>query len=250
MNQNQNHSGRQGNFENYDLISDPVRIAGALAEINRHLILVSVRLDADGPLYDAHVVRIDQEGQRLFLDGLEPAEAVPCLSPGQDLFVFATMRGIAVRFAVSVDDVLSDERDGILYACSYPEQMLYLQRRDLFRVQLPRYAQHTASIRCAEGEDIVARLIDLSVRGFCLEAKASELGDTRIGQRCRYQDLYLPENRTALSGVATLVNLRASPNPDMLYAGFTIEDMDPLTERSLMRAALYYYQREAGKTGA
>ena len=58
----------------------------------------------------------------------------------------------------------------------------------------------------------------------------------------------LPETRTALSGEANLINLRASPRPGLLSAGFAILNLDPQTERALMRAALYY-QREARKKG-
>lgn len=238
--------GYHGDFENYDLVSDPGRIASALAEINRQLVLVSVRLDSDGPLYDSHILRLDDERQRIFLGHLEPANEAPVVRPTQDLYVFATMRGIAIRFASTVLHVL-DTEDGPLYESTYPEQMLYLQRRDLFRVHLPRHERRLVKIRPLDmSQEIVAQIVDLSVKGFCLEVRASEIRQEQIGKTFHYQGMSLPDSRATLSGEATLVNLRPSPTPEHLSAGFEITDLDPLTERALMRAALYF-QREIRK---
>ncbi|WP_200332752.1 flagellar brake protein [Thiocystis violacea] len=247
--QSQDNPGHHGDFENYDLVSDPTRIAAALTEINRHLVLVSVRLDAEGPLYDSRVVRLDEDRELLYLSQLEPSDAQTDIGPGQDLYVFATMRGIAVRFTVTIDDVLPTETDRF-YACPYPERMLYLQRRELFRVPLPRHEHRSVKIRPqAEGPEIIARILDLSVRGFCLEVKASEISHSQVGSTYQYLGMDLPDTRTPLAGEAVLVNLRASPTCGFLAAGFAITDLDPLIERSLMRAALYY-QRDTLKTGA
>ena len=241
--------GQGAAFANYDLVSDPQRIAGVLAEISRHLILVSVRLDAEGPLYDSHVDRLDEAHSLLHLRELGPSPEPLDIEPGQDLYVFATMRGIAVRFTVTIDDILTTDR-GLLYVCDYPERILYLQRRELFRVPLPRHEHRSVKLRVqGQGPELVARILDLSVRGFCLELKASEVGHGQVGSTYQYYGMDLPETRVPLAGSADLVNLRPSLNSGFLAAGFTLTELDPVIERALMRAALHY-QHETLKLGA
>ncbi|NEX20144.1 flagellar brake protein [Thiorhodococcus mannitoliphagus] len=244
--QDQGRTGSHSDFENYDLVSDARRIASALAEINSQLILVSVRLDADGPLYDSRILRLDEAAQTLVLDKLAPLDEQIQLSTEQDLYVYATLRGIAIRFTTTVKEVATTG-ETTHYACAYPEQMLYLQRRDLFRVPLPRHDHRTVSISDRDGgQEIVGKLQDLSIKGFCIEVEASEVNQHQLGSSFYYHGMSLPETRTALAGEALLVNLRASTSPGYLSAGFAIIDLDPQTERSLMRAALYF-QRESRK---
>jgi flagellar brake protein len=246
--QTQQAAAHQGGFENYDLISDPVRIDAALAEIQRHAVLVSVRVDDRGPVYDSRIRHLDPAQRVFFLERLEPPEEETRLRVDQDIYVFATMRGIAVRFAATVGEIQPPPGEA-LYSCGYPERLLYLQRRDLFRVPLPRSDRRTLRIRLnTEGQEIKARVMDLSIKGLCLEVAASEIAHQQVGLVYQYRDLDLPDSRVALAGEATLVNLRPSTTPGQLAAGFAISDPDPLTERALMRAALYY-QREILHSG-
>lgn len=241
--QAQQGADQRGGFENYDLISDPSRIDAALGEIQRHAVLVSVRVDDLGPMYDSRIQRIDPPHRVFFLDQLQPPEDETRLRLGQDLYVFATMRGIAVRFAATVGEI-QDASGAPRYLCGYPERLLYLQRRDLFRVPLPRTDRRALRIRLSTSErEIEARVMDLSIKGLCLEVAASEIAHHQVGLVYQYRDLDLPDTRGSLSGEATLVNLRPSTTPGRLAAGFAISDPDPIIERALMRAALYY-QRE------
>ena len=73
-NQIQDKASHHGGSENYDLISDPGRIDAALAEVYRHTVLISVRLDAEGPVYDSRVVRLDEASRALFLAQPEPTD--------------------------------------------------------------------------------------------------------------------------------------------------------------------------------
>ena len=96
--------------------------------------------------------------------------------------------------------------------------------------------------------EISGRLVDLSIKGFCLEVAEHAVTPGQIGAIFRYAGMQLPDARNTLTGDATMVNLRPSPLTGFSYAGFNILDMDPQTERALMRAALFY-QRDARKTG-
>jgi c-di-GMP-binding flagellar brake protein YcgR len=229
-----------------ELVRIPEKISTILDEINRHLVLIGVRLDSDGPLYNSLLVRLDPIRQKLYLDELNPLEEQQPLRAGQDLCVYASLRGIAIRFSMAVEDVLLED-EHTLYVGSYPSEISYLQRRDIFRVHLPIYDRRSVRLQQDESEtELSGQIIDLSVKGFCLELRKTDIDQEQLGSIFRYLGMELPDLRSPLSGEAVLVNLRPSPKPDTLSAGFVIANLDPQTERSLMRATLYY-QREAIK---
>jgi flagellar brake protein len=231
-----------------EYVSKPDRIAAILDEINRRLLLVSVRLNSDGPLFDSLLVRLDKTAAKLYLDELNPIEELTPLSPKREVDVFVTLRGIAIRFSVTIDGILIEDGRP-LYAADYPSKILYLQRRDIFRVHLPLYDRRRIRIRRRTTDtEIDARIIDLSAKGFCLELKAGDVNPADVGSAFAFTEMDLPELRTLLSGDAVLINVRESPRVGWISAGFAILDLDPQTERSLMRATLYY-QREARKKG-
>lgn len=232
--------------EDDELVTEPERIAEILDELNRHLVLINVRLDPDGPLYDSLLMRLDPAQNRLYLDELTPVVAGRVLLPGDSFSVFASLRGIAIRFTITIEAVLPDT-DQTLYVCQYPEEIGYLQRRDIFRVHLPLYERRQVKIKRREwGGQINTLLVDLSVKGFCLEMSTVDSASHPIGSHFDYYDMVLPDLQTPLFGEATLVNLRPSPRPGSIYAGFIITNLDAQTERALMRVTLYY-QREARK---
>ncbi len=119
------------------------------------------------------------------------------------------------------------------------------QRRDVFRVSLPAYDRRTVTLQHKSSDaEFSGQIVDISIKGFCVELPAIHVDFMPLGERFRYLDMELPDQRMTLSGDAVLVNLRPSGKPDALSAGFAITNRDPYAERALMRAALYY-QRSA-----
>ncbi len=239
----------QSDVAEHERVTESEQISDILSKINRHLVHVSVRLDADGPVYDSRLSGVDPERQVILLEALSPPDERSGLTPGQNVLVFASLRGSAMRFSLTVEEVVSGGAYPV-YRGNFPREILFLRRRDLLRVHVPLYEHRQVSVRCGDAErEMVARVVDLSVRGFCLEIPETEIQSDQIGSRFVYFGMDLPESRTLLSGDAVLINLRPSPRPGFLSAGFAILDLDPVTERALMRAALYY-QREARKLGS
>ena len=115
---------------------------------------------------------------------------------------------------------------------------------------MPIYDRRQARLRHRKSKtDIETLIIDLSVKGFCLELSAADIEQYPLGSRFEYRDMILPDSQILLSGEVVLVNLRPTPKPGRVAAGFAIVNLNPQTERSLMRVALYY-QREARKMGS
>ncbi len=229
-------------------VRGPARISATLAEINRQLVPVAVRLDPEGPLYDSLLSRLEPVERRLYLDHVDPLQEPAPLRPDQAIQVFISLRGTAIRFSVTVQEVLVEDGKGLI-RCDYPTEILYLKRREIFRVQLPHYDQRRVCLRHLDSDhEIDAQLLDLSVKGFSVELESGRIDPRQIGTPFEYTRMELPGLRGTVSGEAVLVNLRPSSRSGCLSAGFSMIDLDPQTERSLMRASLYY-QRRARRMG-
>ncbi|TCT20598.1 flagellar brake protein [Thiobaca trueperi] len=246
---NQTRADHADRPDDEESVTTPKRIAAILDEIKRQLVLISVRLEtSEGPPYQTVLVRLDHEQAMLYLDELSPIDASSSIQPGHSFSILSCLQGGAVRFSVTVESIVA-EKKGLLYACRYPTEIGRLQRREVFRVRLPLYDRRPVKLRHSQTKtEIGAELIDLSVKGFCLELNAADIARYPIGTRFEYRNIILPDVQSPLSGEATLVNLRPRPSlkSDLVAAGFAIFNLDPQTERALMRAALYY-QREARK---
>lgn len=229
-------------------VTTPKRISAILDDLQRHLVLIGVRMDPNGPLYESVLIRLDTARKRLYLEQSCPIEDHAQLAPGQRVQLYASLRGIAIRFSMTLDEVLIEDGRS-LHAGQYPAEIRFLQRRGIFRVHLPLHDRRHVRLQHKESEyAFSAQIIDLSVRGFCVELNETDIDRTQLGSRFEYIGMKLPDLRSTLSGEAVLVNLRPSPKPGALSAGFVIANLDPQIERSLMRAALYY-QREARRLG-
>lgn len=232
-----------------DIISDPARIAAILRDVHQHVRVLDVQLEPDSPVYTSSVIRLDPDAQRLFLDELNPQlghwEIVD--DHHQELHIRASLRGASIQFSAPLKEVLFE--DGIaLYACAYPDELSYLQRRETFRVYLPADEHRAIRLQHAgSGDNVLGWVRDLSAQGFCVELGRDEIGAYAPGARFFYSCLVLPGINTPLSGEAVLVNTRIAVNPARLAAGFRIINLDPTAERILMRVAMQY-QREARRT--
>lgn len=242
------HSNRMQDEPTDDqILTDPSSIARIMDELDQQSAILTVRSDPEGPLLDSSLVRVDAPHQRIYLDEFRP-EGKPPVRAGHDLTLFVTQRGVVMRFAVTLERFLI-EQGRIICETHFPTAIHLFQRREIFRVHLPIYDRREVRIHHLDAEtDLVGRLVDLSIKGFCLEVPETEIRPDQIGTIYRYAGMQLPETRSALTGDASMVNLRPSPHSGFVYVGFNILDMDPLTERALMRAALFY-QRDARKAG-
>ncbi|WP_018936096.1 flagellar brake protein [Thioalkalivibrio sp. ALJ24] len=224
-------------------VDTPLQIAQILRDLDHGLTLVSVRLEEHGPLYTSALIRLDPDARRLYLDQLQPPSLHRRIRPGQSLRVFATLRGVAVRFTTQVLQIVS-ESPGDLYECPYPAELQYLQRRETFRVHIPLSVRPTLQIQGEMHEEpLEVPVVDLSAEGMCLELPEEALHEVPFGARLDFSNLLLPDVPERVSGALKLANTRPSPRDGHVYAGCSIIEMSARLERAL-NVALLHYQRE------
>ncbi|OOC11508.1 MULTISPECIES: flagellar brake protein [Thioalkalivibrio] len=224
-------------------VDTPERIGQILRDLDHGLTLVSIRLEESGPLHTSALIRLDADARRLYLDQLQPPSLHQRIRPGQPLRVFATLRGVAVRFTTEVRQIVS-ESPGDLYECPYPAELQYLQRRETFRVHIPLSNRPTLQIQGEMHEEpIEGSVVDLSAEGMCVELPNEVLQDIPYGSRLEFTNLMLPDVQERVSGAARLANSRPSTRKGHSYAGCAIIEMSARLERAI-NVALLFYQRE------
>lgn len=234
-------------LENQEPIREPERIAELLTEIQRHRLRLGATFGEEGGSHDVRLARLDREGGRIFLEALQPEADPARWRPGQPLRLDTHVRGMALRFETRVAGPPPNDQGH--HGVAFPDAIQSLRRRDLLRVPVPVEARRRVSLRGRTAdEEIQSRILDLSAKGFCVEVEARWIARHRVGDAFVYFDLELPGRRIKSSGEAILVNLRPAPEASHRLAGFEITDLDPASERALMRAVLDY-QREARRRG-
>ena len=224
-------------------VASPERIAAILRGLDDKFTLVSVRLAAEGPLYTSALIRLDPQAQKVYLDELNQVQAHRQVTEGTELRVFASLRGVAIRFSTAVEEIVQ-EPAGALYRCPYPDTVQYLQRRETFRIHIPMAERPQVELRPESwSEPVIGELTDLSACGMCVELPASQADELNIRSRLSFCNLLLPDARDRLSGTARLANRRRSTRDDHSLVGLEILEMSPWLERQL-NLALLHYQRE------
>jgi len=173
----------------------PERIASILNEMRQQLVLIGVRIDAKGPLYNSLLVRLDEATQQLYLDELNLLDAQELLSVGDVVHIYASLRGIAIRFVMTIDNIFIEDGH-MLYVGAYPTHISYLQRRDIFRVPLPLHERRSVTLQHERSElELTARLIDLSIKGFCIGVLNGTINSRWLQTHFRYFNMDLPALR-------------------------------------------------------
>ncbi len=133
-----------------------------------------------------------------------------------DRIVFKTQHeGITAQF--TIDRVQRAKRHGkTTFACALPESLLWVQRREFYRVRVPLGEPVFCEISQADGEPLSLPIIDISVGGVGLDDAENRL-DTELDQSLPGCRLRLGEHGDAL--VNLVVRNFVPNNPDDPAAG-------------------------------
>lgn len=117
-------------------LEEPARIGSLLQELCKQRVALSLHLD-NSALYSASsVVAVDLQRQQLQLDASAAQAVNACLARGQPVHVHAQLDKVDVRFVLPRLDAGSLGTDK-LFTAGFPSRLLYLQRRELYRLSTP-----------------------------------------------------------------------------------------------------------------
>ncbi|MGM0633661.1 MAG: flagellar brake protein [Pseudomonadota bacterium] len=134
---------------------------------------INVQFDEDGPLHNSLILEARLRERILLFDELTPASANERALAGETFSIRASVNGIRV-YAPGLH-VLSGHRDrsGIYYRVAFPDRLLYLQRRNAYRVPVPARLALTARCHFEDRPPQDAGLENLSATGVRLRLQGS-----------------------------------------------------------------------------
>ncbi|MCG5501161.1 flagellar brake protein [Ectothiorhodospira lacustris] len=195
------------------------------------------------------IIEPDLDGEEVLFDIPNDEALVKVLEEGVRLTVSGLLQGVPVRFDTCV--IRRGQYDGEeVLACRWPDALDYQQRRNAFRVQIPRgmdghvlwfrerrrYHPPAGEAQVDVDEDLLheSRPSDLSIQGMCLEYEAVEGDDPQIGDAVLIRELRIG-NQLWSDLRAEVRSIQVLESRSLLRLGVLFLELSPSADRSLNR---------------
>lgn len=127
---------------------------------------VKVRFEGEEEPYKTQFTKVDLKSKAFAFDELSPKRGNELIRSGHSFELEVFVQGIDIKFKVTGSlKYRSSEKE---YIASLPEEMFYLQRRQAYRVPVPRTYDVYIVVRSSSNEtvELKGRLIEMSASGF------------------------------------------------------------------------------------
>ncbi|WP_238617790.1 flagellar brake protein [Ectothiorhodospira shaposhnikovii] len=195
------------------------------------------------------IIASDLEGEALLFDIPNDETLVKGLEEGVRLTVRGALQGVPVRFDTYLMGLDRHEGEAVL-VCRWPEELDYQQRRNAFRVQIPRgMDSHVLWVRERHGQnpptgempgEVAETLVhesrpsDLSIQGLCLECDLSEEMCPQVGDAVLIRELRIGGQQWS-DLRAEVRSIKPVDGRSLLRLGVLFLDLSPSADRSLNR---------------
>lgn len=148
--------------------TNPGDIHGVFRALQADRSTINIQFNNTGPLYNSLILQASLPRRTILLDEISPAAGHDRAVNGEPFSLRASVHGIRV-YAPELK-IISQSRDddGIYYQVAFPERLLYLQRRDAFRVAVPASQEMAARCLFEERDPIAATVENISATGIGL----------------------------------------------------------------------------------
>jgi c-di-GMP-binding flagellar brake protein YcgR len=173
-------------------LTDPRQIASILQRVRESRTLLTARVPRVEGSFLTTLLDVDPRRQRLRIDELNPSAGHEALLRVGLVSLSTRLAGVEVAFRSSIERVDAG-RGAAFYTLPFPSVLLYHQRRDTHRVEVPPPLTVRAWLVGPDEERLPAEVRDLSPEGLCLQVAAGRLPRLEAGQRLQGCDLLLPD---------------------------------------------------------
>lgn len=130
---------------------------------------ISIQFNGNGAMYSSMVLGSSLKTRTFQLDEFSPREAHRQAEAGTPFSLRASINGIRVHAKDLVIKRVMKDSDGLFYELPFPERLLYLQRRDAFRVWVPGTLMVASNcVNDKHPKGIKGRVLNMSATGFRL----------------------------------------------------------------------------------
>ncbi|NZA25740.1 flagellar brake protein [Luteimonas sp. SJ-92] len=175
-------------------LSDPLRVRQVLQSLIDGRALITAHVPGRSHAVPTAIIELDADAGRLMLDGSAQAAVNRSIREAPHLGCTGQIDRVGVRFRLSGQQQV--EIDGrVAFSTPMPATVVYLQRRELFRLEAPAADPPNCLIRHEGGQgrarEVEYRVSDISVGGLAI-AVAGGAFAFELRQRHRDCELRLP----------------------------------------------------------
>ncbi len=179
-------------------VSLPTQIAHILQRLARHHALITVSLPQCEEFFSSTILALDRESGVLSIDELNPEEGHALLLARKRLRISARLKGIAVDFETTLQDVRQE--DGIaIYSVALPTLLHYHQRRAHFRAVIGAAHEVPIVLQTSHGRYVEGRVHDISPGGIGALFQRVAADEFQRGERHENCVIELPRGHTVQS---------------------------------------------------
>ncbi|MBL36532.1 MAG: hypothetical protein CMI10_16720 [Oceanospirillaceae bacterium] len=147
------------------LLEEAEDIYGALRKIVLMSTPVKVHIDGSTEVFSSAITATDLKSRSFFMDKVIPQQGNEMIRSGKRFSIECDSQGIRIEFRMT--GRLTYQSGKEQYRAEFPDKVLYLQRRDSYRVMIPPAHEILVKIRMGDSEgDLIGQLKDISSSGF------------------------------------------------------------------------------------
>jgi c-di-GMP-binding flagellar brake protein YcgR len=178
-------SGSDG--PNGNVISNPLEIGGLLHSLaNRRDILT---VECGDLQFTTHILNIDIAARTFVINRNTNQIEDETVAKSDSSIFHAMPRGVRFEFLVErMHPVVLGGKPA--FQTSFPSTLLYLQRREYFRVRTPVINPYLCIGSLPNGERFRAEIVDLSVSGVALRMMDDHIGELKMGSTLHAAELH------------------------------------------------------------
>jgi len=155
------------------LVRNPLQVRQLLRSLIDQRALINAHIGGRDQSFPTAVLELDEDEDLLLLDGSPLEGANRAAEQAGYLLCFAQLDKVLVRFRV---DGLLRTRNGphVAFQASLPEEMVHLQRREMYRLETPITDSPHLLLPAADGrsEPLSLRVVDISGGGLAITVSA------------------------------------------------------------------------------
>ncbi len=127
---------------------------------------LTLSLESTTEQYASLILEVFDDKEVVLLDEPFPRGALNLLKENDKLFISCKSQGVVVNFDAHIVQILDSDVKGI--AIAYPKELDYIQRRESFRVMIPRSHPTQFSFILSQVGQLKANVMDVSLTGMRL----------------------------------------------------------------------------------
>ena len=207
-------------MDDYTVVTALDELAGMLGAVRKQQLPVHLLANASASPEPSLLLAIGQQPHRLVFDAPSNIDA-PHFATGRNITALVYRDGAELRFEVQIQ-VIANYRGYPALQTSWPEQLIYRQRRKSFRVRLSNHESSRLDLYGDNGVLFRGELLDISASGFgALLEKSAPLV---VGELLDY---WLEIDGTSVSGMLEIQDLEISAQGRFMRIGVKLVKLEP-----------------------